>query len=160
MKYANAADTVGKQAKLHMFVAIDRTWKFYLVELHKKATTAVSREFLLRLIAAIPYKIHTVLTDNGIQFKTPGARGPAAPLIKETIANGDIFRAHAFEYTCATNDIEHPTTKTKHPWTNGQVGRMNRTIKDTTVKRFIMGATTDSASMSTISYRPTILPDD
>ncbi|MGL4237377.1 MAG: IS481 family transposase, partial [Tabrizicola sp.] len=24
----------------------------------------------------------------------------------------------------------------KHPWTNGQVKRMNRTIKDATVKRF------------------------
>ena len=50
-----------------MFVAIDRTSKFAYVELHENATTAVSREFLLRLIAAVPYKIHTVLTDNGIQ---------------------------------------------------------------------------------------------
>lgn len=37
---------------------------------------------------------------------------------------------------CARNDIEHRTTKAKHPWTNGQVERMNRTIKDATVKRF------------------------
>ena len=46
------------------------------------------------------------------------------------------FWAHAFEYACATNDIEHRTTKARHPWTNGQVERMNRTIKDATVKRF------------------------
>lgn len=85
-----------------MFVAIDRTSKFAFVELHEKATTAVSRDFLLRLIAAVPYKIHTVLTDNGIQFTTPGAGGSAVPLIKE----GERFRAHAFEYACATNDIE------------------------------------------------------
>jgi hypothetical protein len=25
-------------------------------------------QFLRNLIAAVPYKIHTVLTDNGIQF--------------------------------------------------------------------------------------------
>ena len=58
------------------------------------------------------------------------------PLIREAIANGERLRAHAFEYACATNDIEHRTTKAKHPWTNGQVERMNRTINDATVKRF------------------------
>ena len=34
------------------------------------------------------------------------------------------------------NGIEHRLTKPNHPWTNGQVERMNRTIKDATVKRF------------------------
>jgi hypothetical protein len=116
------------EGKLHMFVAIDRTSKFAFVELHEKATTAVSREFLLRLIAAVPYRIHTVLTDNGIQFTTPGAGGSAVPLIHEAIANGERFRAHAFEYTCATNDIEHRTTKPKHPWTT-----------DVIDKRFLIG---------------------
>lgn len=119
-----------------MFVAIDRTSKFAFVELHEKATTVVSRDFLPRLIATVPYEIHSVLTDNGIQSTTPGAGGSAVPLIREAMANGELFRAHAFEYTCASNDIEHRTTKAKHPWTNGQVERMNRTIKDATVKRF------------------------
>ncbi|MXS81255.1 IS481 family transposase, partial [Nitrosomonas sp. GH22] len=34
------------------------------------------------------------------------------------------------------NGIEHRLTKPNHPWTNGQVERMNRTIKDATVKRY------------------------
>ena len=72
----------------------------------------------------------------GIHFTTPGAGGSAVPLIKKAIANGELFRAHAFEYACALNDIDHRTTKPKHPWTNGQVERMNRTIKEATVKRF------------------------
>ncbi|MGO7748316.1 DDE-type integrase/transposase/recombinase, partial [Rhizobium ruizarguesonis] len=115
--HIDIAEVRTEQGKLHMFVAIDRTSKFAFVELHEKATTTISREFLLRLIAAVPYKIHTVLTDNGIQFTTPGAGGSAVPLIKEAIANGERFWAHAFEYTCATSDIEHRTTKPKHPWT-------------------------------------------
>ena len=46
------------------------------------------------------------------------------------------FHAQAFEYGCARNDVDHRLTKPKHPWTNGQVERMNRTIKDATVKRY------------------------
>ena len=47
-----------------------------------------------------------------------------------------LFRGHSFEGACADLDIEHRLTKPRHPWTNGQVERMNRTIKDATVKRF------------------------
>ncbi|ESY79503.1 hypothetical protein X740_16190 [Mesorhizobium sp. LNHC221B00] len=36
----------------------------------------------------MPYKIHTVLTDNGIQFTIPGAGGSAVPLIKEAMVAG------------------------------------------------------------------------
>ena len=134
--HIDIAEVRTEQGKLHMFVAIDRTSKFAFVELHEKATTAISAAFLRNLLKAVPYKIHTVLTDNGIQFTTPGAGGSAVPLIKEAIAAGELFRAHAFEYACARADIDHRTTKPKHPWTNGQVERMNRTIKDATVKRF------------------------
>ena len=43
---------------------------------------------------------------------------------------------HIFSRVCREHGIEHRLTKVKHPWTNGQVERMNRTIKDATVKRF------------------------
>ena len=134
--HIDVAEVRTEQGKLYMFVAIDCTSKFAFVELQEKSTTAVSRGYLLRLIAAVPYKIHTVLTDNGIQFTTPGAGGSAVPLIKEALDNGETIWAHAFELTCARNDIDHRTTKVRHPWTNGQVERMNRNIKDATVKRF------------------------
>lgn len=58
------------------------------------------------------------------------------PLIEEAVANGGLFRAHAFELACAEHDIEHRLTKPKHPRTNGQIERMNRTIKDATLKRY------------------------
>ncbi len=80
--------------------------------------------------------MHTVPTDNGIQFTTPGAGGSAAAEIRQTIAKGEGIRAHPFENACAKAGIDYRTTKPKHPWTNGQVERMNRTIKDATVNPF------------------------
>lgn len=41
-----------------------------------------------------------------------------------------------FGMRCVEHGIEHRLTKVRHPWTNGQVEGMNRTIKDATVKRF------------------------
>ena len=41
-----------------------------------------------------------------------------------------------FKLTCAQNDIDHRLTRPRHPWTDGQVERMNRTINDATVKRY------------------------
>ena len=43
------------------------------------------------------------------------------------------FRKHTL---LPMDGIEHRLTKIKHPWTNGQVERMNRTIKEATVKRY------------------------
>jgi hypothetical protein len=64
-----------------------------------------------RKISAVPYKIHTVLTDNGIQFTFPPryADGPTARYV-----------THMFDMRCRENGIEHRLTKIKHPWTNGQ----------------------------------------
>ncbi len=50
-------------------------------------------------------------------------------------AEGVLFRRLAFEAACAGLDIEHQLTKPMHPWTNGKVEHMSRTIKDATVKR-------------------------
>lgn len=43
---------------------------------------------------------------------------------------------HMFDLRCRENGIEHRLTKPNHPGTNGQVERMNRTIKEATVKRY------------------------
>lgn len=49
-------------------MAVDRTSKYAFAGLMKTATTASAKAFLNELVEAVPYKIHTVLTDNGIQF--------------------------------------------------------------------------------------------
>jgi len=134
--HIDIAEVRTEQGKLYLFVGIDRTSKFAFVELHEKATRRIAGDFLRHLIAAVPYKVHTVLTDNGTHFTTPGAGGSAVPEIKLAIERGELVWAHGFELACAQADIDHRLTKPKHPWTNGQVERMNRTIKEATVKRF------------------------
>jgi len=57
-----------RRGKLYLFVAIDRTSKFAFAELDEKADRSSAARFLEAAIAAMPYRLHTVLTDNGIQF--------------------------------------------------------------------------------------------
>ena len=54
--------------------------------------------------------------------------------------NTAYSRQMRFDMICEANGIEHRLTKPNHPCTNGQVERMNRTIKDATVKRFHYGS--------------------
>lgn len=120
--HIDIAEVQTDEGRLYLFVAIDRTSKFAYVELHAKATRMAARDFLSNLIAAVPYAIHTILTDNGIQFaKRQGT---------------EIHWAIPFDRICHTHGIEHRLTQVCHPWTNGQVERMNRTIKEATVKRY------------------------
>src|ERR1700675_4904853 len=69
--HIDIAEVRTEEGKLYLFVAIDRTSKFAFAELHEKATTRVAADFLRALIKAVPYKLHTVLTDNGIHFTDP-----------------------------------------------------------------------------------------
>jgi transposase-like protein len=125
--HIDIAEVQTAEGKLYLFVAIDRTSKFAFAKLFDKANMAMANAFLEELIAAVPYVIHTVLTDNGIQF---------ADLPKNRNGPTAMLRGHPFDRSCRRHDIEHRLTKPNHPWTNGQVERMNRTIKDATVKRY------------------------
>jgi transposase InsO family protein len=120
--HIDIAEVQTAEGKLRLFVAIDRTSKFAFGELHKQAGKMIAAQFLRNLIAAVPYAIHTVLTDNGIQFTN--------------MAHHKYAFHHIFDRVCDEHEIEHRLTKIKHPWTNGQVERMNRTIKEATVKRY------------------------
>lgn len=120
--HVDIAEVHTAEGKLYLFVAIDRTSKFAFAELHGRATKMVAAQFLRNLMDTVPYHIHTVLTDNGIQF---------------THRSRDRYSfEHIFTRVCQEHGIEHRLTQVKHPWTNGQVERMNRTIKEATVKRF------------------------
>jgi transposase InsO family protein len=83
------------------------------------------------LVKAVPYQIHTVLTDNGVQF---------ADLPKNRMKPTALWRGYLLDRTCDNHGIEHRLTKPNHPWTNGQVERMNHTLKEATVKRYHYGS--------------------
>ncbi len=120
--HMDIAEVRTEEGKLCLFVAIDRTCKFAYAELHEGANNMIAAQFLRTLMAAVPYKIHTVLTDNGMQF-THRQRDQYA------------FR-HLFDRVCHEHGIEHRLTPVKHPWTNGQVERMHRTLKEVTVQKY------------------------
>jgi transposase InsO family protein len=134
--HVDIAEVSTEEGRLYMFVAIDRVSKFAYAELHARATRRIAADFLRQLIAIVPYKIHTVLTDNGTHFTDPGGGSWSVAEIKAMLERKEIFRAHSFDLACAQNDIDHRLTKPNHPWTNGQVERMNRTIKEATVRRY------------------------
>ncbi|UAJ08888.1 hypothetical protein KTC28_10915 [Polymorphobacter megasporae] len=84
-----------------MFAAINRSSKFAFVELQDGATTTVAADSLRCLIAAALYKLHIVLSDNGIHFTDPKYPGSAVEEVKPAIADGELFRCHSFALACA-----------------------------------------------------------
>jgi transposase-like protein len=120
--HLDIAEVRTEEGQLYLFVAIDRTCKFAYAELHEEAHKMIAAQFLRNLIATVPDKLHTILTDNGMQF-TNRQRDQYA------------FR-HIFDRVCQESGIDHRLTTTNHPWTNGQVERMNRTLKEATVTKY------------------------
>ena len=66
--HIDIAQVQTEEGKLRLFVAIDCTSKFAFVCLVERAGKMEAAQFLRDLIEAVPYRIHIVLTDNGIQF--------------------------------------------------------------------------------------------
>ena len=120
--HVDFAEVQTEEGKQCLFIAIDRTSKLAFAELHPQATQAIAVEFLRRVLPQIPYKVHKLLTDNGIQFRNL----PHHPRVGR----------HPVAQLCEEWGIEQRFTKPAHPWTNGQVERMNRTVKEATIKRF------------------------
>jgi hypothetical protein len=73
-----------------------------------------------------PYKIHIVLTDNGMAFADwPKTRGPHSR---------PVLGPHIFDRVRLAHRIEHRLTMPSRTGTHGQAERRNRAIKDATVK--------------------------
>lgn len=109
-----------ENTRRYLFVAIDRATRWVFVSVYTAKTAANAKRFLAALAKAAPFRIQTLLTDNGKEFTdrfiTSGERTPTGE--------------HAFDQLCTELDIEHRLTKPKHPQTNGMVERFNGRIAD------------------------------
>jgi hypothetical protein len=67
--------------------------------------TMEAPRFLRDFIQAVPYRIHTVLTHDGIQA---------------TSRRRDVYASqHIFDRVCDEHGIDHRLTKVNHSWANG-----------------------------------------
>ncbi len=51
-------------ARLYLFVGIDRTAKFAVAQLVETADRKTARESLQHTLEAVPYQVHSILTDT------------------------------------------------------------------------------------------------
>ena len=107
--HIDLAEVWTEEGKLYLFVAIDRVSKFAFAELHDRATRRIAADFLRRLLGHVPYRIHTVLTDNGLPQKS--RRQTFSALVYASLK-------HAVDVQAASTDADHTLTIV----TQGQAG--------------------------------------
>jgi hypothetical protein len=100
--------------KLVMFLAIDRVSKFTYVEFHDSAGKMEGSAFLKNVVEVFPYKIHIVLTDNGMAFAD-------LPKNRERPTTR-LLGPHIFDRVC----IEHQDGDPKSGRVEGCVGAAER----------------------------------
>jgi transposase InsO family protein len=88
--------------KRYLYVAVDRASRMAHLAVKDEETEACATVFLQEAVAAFPFTITHVLTDNG-----------------------SCFTAEGFEKACRLRGIEHRRTKPYTPRTNGMVERFN-----------------------------------
>ena len=112
--------------KLVMFLAIDRVSKFTYVEFHDSAGKMEGAAFLRNVVAAFPYKIHTVLTDNGMAFADlPKNRdGPEPPLPRPAHLRSRLHRErHRAPADQAVSSLDQRPGRADEPHHQGRDGQ-------------------------------------
>jgi len=98
--------------RIYQMTACDAATSFAWAQLYTDKSAYAAREFLAHLlIQSQGVQFKTMLTDNGKEFTTHWQS-----------------KNHLFENTLRKLNIQHRYTQVRHPWTNGFVERLNRTI--------------------------------
>ena len=113
-----------KDRRSYAYVAIERATRFVYVEvlMDRKGVTAAA--FFKRFLAAFPYRVHTVLTDNGPEFTDRFAGD------KRGKPQGRPSGDHPLDRLCAAHRITHRLARPFRPQTNGMVERFNRRLQE------------------------------
>jgi transposase-like protein len=110
--------------RLYVYLAIDRATRLIFMRIYAHKGKQEAADFLVQVLAFYPYRIHTILTDNGREFTMKGQQSFGRKSTKGVL----------FELICELAGIDHRKTKPNHPWTNGMAERMVRTVKDHTIR--------------------------
>jgi len=89
-------------------------------KIYENKTASNAAKFLENVIEYYPFKIHTILTDNGFEF-TDRFR-----INNSNKPSGN----HQFDKVCKKYKITHKLIKPKHPQTNGMVEKFNAKISN------------------------------
>jgi len=111
------AEVQTAEGKLSLFVGIARTSKVAVTQLVDKADRKTAWDFLQHMLEAVPYQVHSILTDRAIG--TPSVRETMAraiqfaeqPRSRNTISSGPM----RLDMICEANGIEQRLTKPNHP---------------------------------------------
>jgi transposase-like protein len=114
----------------YIFTCIDRVSKIAFLWVTDHKTKEMGAEFLEKVLKYYPYKIHYILTDNGLEFCYKA-------LARKT------KKIHPFVQICKREKIQHRTIKFRHPWTNGMVERFNGKVKKNVIRRYLFADEVD-----------------
>ena len=111
--------------KRYLYVVIDRATRLMYYKIYDNKTALNTKEFIFEAIDFLPFNITHILTDNGLEFTNRLLKSKKGESCK---------KASLLDEICIEKNIEHRLTAPFTPKTNGMVERVNRTIKDNTIK--------------------------
>jgi transposase InsO family protein len=122
--YLPKIEVDGKKKRHYCFLAIDRATRTIFLKVYDQKNRYCAADFLISAVNFYPFYIHTILTDNGVEFSLKRAK----------YWGGKIETESLFDVVCNMVGIKHRVTKIRHPWTNGMAERAVGLVKEHTTK--------------------------
>lgn len=111
--------------KRYLYVVIDRATRLMYYKIYDNKTAINTKDFILEVMGFYPFNITHILTDNGLEFTNRLIKSKKGKPCKKPSLLDEV---------CLKENIEHRLTEPFTPKTNGMVERLNKTIKENTIK--------------------------